>query len=340
MPFAIVQQASALITAEAIVQAVNRKAGVLETGEAIISSQTASKNGYIISTVAPCWQGGDHNEQELLKNCYRNALKLAAKHKLKSIQFELNAYNLYGYPKELALEAAMQSIVEFLHNNSHEMDITLAVLERVDLAINEQLLSEVERFIADNTDDHRAPTRETAFFGAISPFLYNTKIESSSILRHEGDTSVRSINDIDIDTESSDIDKFPRFDRFQRYSCECTPIFINPEENFAKRLRRYIIMRNMDDVTVYKRANITRQHWSKLTGRKPYQPSKKTALALAIALELNLDDTADLLRSAGFALSHSFTFDLIIEYFIVHNNYNMIDINEVLFKYEQPLLGV
>jgi hypothetical protein len=111
------------------------------------------------------------------------------------------------------------------------------------------------------------------------------------------------------------------------------------EETFSLRLRRLIAAKGMDDVDVYKRANISRQHWSKMIGNKWYQPGKRTVLALAIALRLNLDETLDLLMPAGYTLSKSLPFDLIVEYFIVNQNYDIFELNEVLFKYEQPVFG-
>ena len=111
------------------------------------------------------------------------------------------------------------------------------------------------------------------------------------------------------------------------------------DKTFQQYLFMLIDRRGLTDPEVYKKANIDRKHFSKIRSNVEYTPSKKTALALAIALELSLDETKDLLTRAGLALSPSMTFDRIIEYCIETSNYDIYEINCILFKYDQPTLG-
>ena len=109
------------------------------------------------------------------------------------------------------------------------------------------------------------------------------------------------------------------------------------DETFSQRLLRMIKERKMSESEAYKKAFVDRRHFAKIKKDEYYAPSKKTVLAFAIALELTLDETKDLLRSAGYALSRSSKFDIIVVYFLENRNYNMFDINEVLYEYDQPI---
>ena len=109
------------------------------------------------------------------------------------------------------------------------------------------------------------------------------------------------------------------------------------EETFSKRLLRMMQEKGLDEAETYKKAYVDRRHFSKIKNDTDYKPTKKTVLAFAIAMELSVDDTKDLLNSAGFSLTNSSKFDLIVQYFLQHEIYDMFEINDVLYHFDQPV---
>ncbi|MHB8961963.1 MAG: macro domain-containing protein [Saccharofermentanales bacterium] len=281
-------------------------------GQAVITDAYRLPAKYIIHTAGPVWHGGASGEAELLRGCYTNSLELALKHGVQSIAFPLISSGIYGYPKDQALDIAISSIGEFLKTN--EMTVYLVVFDRKAFMLSEKLDNAIRSFIDDHYVDetlHIVRTRNQSFEMAESPIQLEDQAQKYII-------------------EKKGIRK-------QEKSLE--NVLAHLEETFSQMLLRLIDEKGLSDVDTYKRANIDRKLFSKIRSNKDYAPKKNTAIAFAVALCLNLDETKDLLGKAGYALSRSSRADLIIEYFITRRIYNIHEINEALFAFHQPLLG-
>lgn len=278
------------------------------TGDAKITKGYNLPAKYIIHTVGPIWYGGNRNEENDLKNCYYNSLSLAKQYNLNSIAFPLISAGVYGYPRDKALNIASSVIKEFLLEN--EMNIMIVVYDNKSFEISEKLYSSINQYINDRYVEDNL-------------YLNNSRLESSRI--HSNFIS--------------SIEEFEQVPKIKRKR-SLDDLIDNVDDTFSQMLIRLIDQKEMTDVETYKKANVDRKLFSKIKNNINYKPSKSTAIAFAIALELNLDETKDLLLRAGFAISHSSKFDIIVEYFIEKGNYNIYDINETLFKFEEKLLGL
>ncbi len=335
MSFSIVRQDITKVQADAIVNAANtalqmgggvcgaifKAAGAVElqaacdklapiqTGEAVITPGFRLPAKYVIHTAGPVYIDGQHGEEGLLRACYTNSLKRAMENSCESVAFPLISSGIYGYPKAEALRVASSAIQDFLAD--HDMEVLLAVFDKDAFAVSEKLLGEVRAFIDENyiggfADLHRR--------GQL------LQVEMDAIQTAEAAAPKSVISEDVMDSGIEDL-------------------VGNLDEPFSETLLRLIDSKGKTDVEVYKRANLDRKLFSKIRSNKGYMPSKRTAIALAVALELSLEETDDLLERAGFALSHSQMFDVIVEYFIVNGRFDIFEINEMLFRYDQPLLG-
>lgn len=329
MPFTIIRQDITKMKVDAIVNAANtqlrmgggvcgaifRAAGVGEmmaacamqqgckTGEAVITPGFNLPAKYVIHAVGPVYRDGTKGEAALLRSCYLSALALAKKNKCRSIAFPLISSGIYGYPKAEAFGVAAAAIADFLGEN--EMDIYLAVFDKKALTVSEMLMGEVERFV----DENYVKEKEIYYGRSQCEALEERMMDRLS-------PAVAAKLKKDADAPVFDLD-----------------------ESFSETLLRLIDRTGKTDAEIYKRANIDRRHFSKIRSNPAYVPSKRTVLAFAVALELSLADTKDLLSRAGFALSRSQMMDVIVEYFIRSGNYDVHTINGVLFQYDQATLG-
>lgn len=277
----------------------------VKTGDAVITPGFDLPAKYIIHTPGPVYIDGQHNEARLLEACYVNSLKRALENLCKSIAFPLISTGIFGYPKNEALRVATSVIQRFLLD--HEMDVYLAVFDKESFEVSKKLLGEVKSYIDEHyiTADQNYTQRRSDAAGIE---LCELKISHS------------------------------RIDPQGLRPC-LEDVIDNLDEPFSETLMRLIDSTGKTDVLVYKRANIDRKLFSKIRTGRGYMPGKRTVIALAVSLELTLDQTKDLLARAGYALSGSRIFDVIVEYFIVNGKYDIYEINEVLFKYDQSLLG-
>ena len=299
-----------------------RTLGGCETGSAKITGAGKLPCKYVIHAVGPRWLGGKRGERDQLISCYRTSLDLAKEAKCETVAFPLISSGIYGYPKDQALRVAIDTISEFILEN--EMTVFIVIFDKKAYRISEKLFADIEEYIDDryvdeHTDDYSERLRR---MNALEEVVYESNIcedeadESLDMLLPIAPMAVASKKAHSLDDALKQID-----------------------ESFSEMLLRKIDESGMTDAECYKKANIDRKLFSKIRSDKLYKPSKPTAIAFAIALELSLDETKDMLMKAGFALSHSNKFDIIIEYFIGNGNYNVFEINEALFAFDQSLLG-
>ena len=284
--------------------------GGCKTGYAKITGGYDLPAKYVIHTVGPGYKDGKSGERELLCSCYRTSLELAKENGCESVAFPLISSGIYGYPKDQALKVAIDVVSDFLLEN--EMTVYIVVFDKTAFSISGKLFSDITEYIDDNYVDERIILRrKRAQMDSAAPMLY----------------CMESRAECDKPMASSRCDKVDG-------------LIIELDESFSEMLLRKIDECGMTDVQCYKKANVDRKLFSKIRSDASYRPSKPTAIAFAIALELPLAEAEDLLRKAGFALSHSNKFDIIIEYFIKNGIYNIFEINQVLFSFDQTLLGV
>lgn len=311
------------------------KLAPIEIGNAIITPAFDFPVKYIIHTAGPKYDSDNiKKSEELLKQTYKKALVLALANGCKSIAFPLLSSGSYHFPKEAALRIARTAIQEFLEDN--EMDVFLLVFDKDSFKVGIELLGQVKSYIDENyVDEHTYKRNRMRKKHKQSKFLY----ESSDLDLND---SIKRINTADISKKILTADlKTPIQAQKQAYNKDSiNEAFLNHiEDSFSTTLMKLIDKKGKTDVEVYKKANIDRKLFSKIRSKKDYTPTKATILALAISLELSLSETEDLLKRAGYAFSHANKFDLIIEFFIGKNKYNIFEINEVLFSFDQPLLG-
>ena len=275
--------------------------GGCHTGEAKITGAHRLPCKYVIHTVGPVWRGGGRHEEEKLISCYRNSLKLAEDYHCDSVAFPLISAGAYGYPKEQALQIAVSEICKFLIH--HDIMVYIVVFDKDCFQISKRLIHDITEYIDECYVEAHYEDNTTRLF----TYLFDDEFAETTIDRTASLSLSEAIGQID--------------------------------ESFSEMLMRKIDEKGMTDVQCYKKANVDRKLFSKIRSNPQYKPRKTTAAAFAVALELPFDEAKDLLSKAGYSLTHSNKFDIIIEYFIKKGEYDIFTINEALFEFDQVLLG-
>lgn len=281
--------------------------GCCPPGQAVITKSYGLPARYIIHAVGPVYQDGRHGEEALLRACYVHSLELAQKHSLSSIAFPLISSGIYGYPRQQALSVAVSAIGQWLMESNTDMQVYLVLFDRNAFDLGSALYAGVSAYIDENyVEEHTCARRN-----APQEIMYQLRAEEELAAPLAAPAPARRLEDVLKQTG----------------------------ESFSEMLLRLIDERGLTDPEVYKRANLDRKLFSKIRSNPSYQPGKSTVLALALSLQLNSDQTADLLRRAGYALSPSSKTDLIVEYFILEKIYDIHTVNEALFAFGQKTLG-
>ena len=281
-----------------------RTLGGRRTGEAKITGAYRLPCKYVIHTVGPVWNGGEYGEREQLASCYRTSLALAKEHCCETVAFPLISSGIFGYPKDQALRVAVDTIGEFLLHN--DMTVYIVIFSRTAYQISSKLFADIAEYVDDHyVDAHTDSQRER---------LRRMSVLESRTLSADAAAAPMAVGGLD-------------------------SLLAHLDAGFSETLLKLIDRSGKKDSEIYKKANVDRKLFSKIRNNPDYKPSKATAIAFAIALELSLPETRDLIARAGYALSPSSKFDVIIEYFIMQRDYDIFKINEALFAFDQSLLG-
>ena len=349
--------------------------GPIAPGEvAVTRSYGLRKNGvrYILHAVTSFYEDGKKGEDEILRSAYQKSLQQALRLGCASIAFPLLGTGTYGYPKGEALGLAASVFGEFLMD--HEMEILLVVFGEEAFRLSEKLFPGVSSFI----DNHYVEQTIRQEYGHPYPAAEQDarrrrwNMAQSAMACEEAsedmqgmwlkdapgpvpDSAPRPKASYGSATPGSALPREKYAPKKEKRRAEklvsgasapagmakrsLDQVIAEVDDTFQEQLFRLIDQKGLDERDVYKRANLDRRLFSRIRSNKNYQPKKQTAIALALALELNLDETKDLLGRAGFTLSGSSRADLIVQYFIENGIYDVITVNITLFEYGEMQLG-
>lgn len=347
--------------------------GRCPTGGAVATPGFGLDCRWVVHAVGPVWRGGTQGEEALLRSCYRSVFAEAARLGAVSVAFPLISAGIYGYPQREAIAVAREESAAFLEKHG-DMRLTLVLFSRDAMQIGLDVYPELQEYIDDaytqrapfargnkgrthgwdNQGGRARPSADAPVFdpitgrplkGARAASADDTAqfpaFDATTPLPGAAAPSAPAPQSIGpkVAGAPASLPRHARVEAAPALPQDLTELLQHLDGSFSETLLALIDERGLADATVYKRANISRQLFAKIRSNAAYKPKKPTAVALALALELTYDQTQDLLARAGFTLSRSSEFDIIIEFFIGRGEYNVLRINEALFAFDQPLLG-
>lgn len=325
------------------------KIGPIESGTSVITDGYNLPAKFIIHTVGTAWQGGKAGEEDIIRSCYRSVFDVAVNNDIASLAIPLLASGSYGFPKGIALRIALSEIEAFMSES--DMDVYLVVFDEKSVSLSSELYGDIDEYINDNYVEEKNQEEYPDSYGrnerirrgtefVAGGFASATSYVSGLFKANRAEKRKRKEAEL-FEERAEDLEELsmclsaPQLD--EERSLE--DVVKNLDKTFMELVFLYADAKGLTDVEVQKKANLDRKAFSKLKCGTTKNPSKSTALALAVALELNLDDTKDLLSRAGLALSPCSKQDVIVQYFIEKKAYDIYEINVALFEHGEQLLG-
>lgn len=268
-----------------------KKIGTINPGECMPTSGFNLECKYIIHTVGMFWEDGKHGEEAVLRNCYKNSLLMAKRLKCTSVAMPLLAAGNFLYPKELAIKIAHEEIEAFLKRN--DLQVILVIFDKECLNISQKRFDDIKEYIDNKyVEAHNSSQVEEIEF-----------IRANRNLNRQQTHSKLTIEDL-----------------LKRQG-----------ETFSQMVLRIMEEKKLKPAEVYYAANLDRKNFSKIKTNVNFHPNKLTAISIAVGLKLNVQETKKLLETAGYSLSYSDKFDIIIMYCMENNIYDYMDINTELY---------
>lgn len=336
--------------------------GGCPTGGAVATPAFNLPARWCVHAVGPIWRGGGHGEEAALRSCYQSMFACVVELSAHSVAYPLISAGIYGYPAEAALAVAREETRAFLAKHD-DIEVTLVVFDRSAVRLGSALEQEIREYI---DDEYVAQSPHARRRGAELEREMRWAADAEAPAAAKPEPGAADAESPSCDVLSSafafveDVAEEPAPDGAAPHmlaaaamvpaagapagTAGAAPVELDDllehlDAGFSETLLALIDQRGLADAEVYHRANLSRQLFSKIRSNPAYRPTKPTAVALAMALELDVPATQDLLSRAGLTLSRTSKFDVIVRFFLERGIYDIYQLNEALFAYDQPLVG-